>query len=415
MKAKLSQNDIFSFLLGFSVFLVSKSVGQVIYLEVTAIFFLIIRTIRKTMQRQGLAEFRLERDGKLLISFGFLWFLDQAFSNVYHHTEKLDQLLSLSQILVVLILVYWSLTWFQEDTKRILYFTIGYCFSILPTYFFVPTLYSRSFAWQFLFGPSITLIIFLKLSLGYFTPLFKLSVIVVLAGLDLLGGSRSLALITLLTATALLRRNAVKRRLSTAILLLLVIVGSLFFAENIYKDLALSGKIGQRQQIKAQLQYSSGPLLLVGRSEFLYELASLKENWLVGSGAKPKITTEILDQTAQFEVLAGVRHTSTAAYQVYTTTGLLPRHSMLFASWVEGGLVALFFWLLLSWKILRWVYLSNSSTGPFGLLSYYLAVNYFWALLFSPLGAGSRVSLAFSIGVIYHQFMVTQELEWIDE
>ena len=415
MKPKLSGANVASFLLGFSSFLSTKSLGQIVYLEVAAVLFLSIKFIRRAIEGRDATETHLSKDVKFLLFFGFIWFLDQGFSNAYHQVSKLDQLLSLSQIFVLLVLMYWSLTWFQQNIKRIFYFIMGYCLSVLPTYFFIPTLYSRSYAWQFLFGPMITILVFLKLSRGHYSSPIKLTIISVLAALNLVGGGRSMALMTLLSATALLKRGVSKRRASSTLLILLAIVGTLFFAENIYKDLALSGKIGQNQQIKAQLQYSSGPLLLVGRSELLYALASLKENWIAGSGAKPEITTDILNRTAEFEISSGVIHTSTAAYQIYTKTGLLPMHSMLFSSWINGGIIALVFWMLLSWKILRWSYLSDISKGPLGLLSYYLVITYFWALLFSPLGAGPRVSLAFSIGVIYHQFKATQALESKDD
>ena len=80
MKLKLSGANVASFLLGFSSFLITKSLGQIVYLEVAALLFLFIKFIRRAIGGRNTTETHLSKDGKLLLFFGFIWFLDQGFS-----------------------------------------------------------------------------------------------------------------------------------------------------------------------------------------------------------------------------------------------------------------------------------------------------------------------------------------------
>lgn len=399
--------SILSLALGFSTFFVTQTIGQIIYLEIISVIAFILQKIPASRKTTGGFRFT-NADMKFFFFLGFVWFTDQLFSNFIHDTNTTNQFLSLAQIFVFLILIYWGTSWFQINPARIYFFTIGYALSCLPTYFLVGNSISFDNAWKFLFGPNLTLLMFLVISDSKLTLFPKFAIPVFLSAVDLTFGSRSLALITLITTLTLIEPKRVRRNFFIYVTSLALIFLSIFLIEDTYRTLAISGQLGLNQQIKAQNQFSSGPILLVARSEFLYEISALKINWLTGYGAKPKITFEVLDKTSQYESLLGVKHNATAAYQVYSTTGALPRHSMILSAWVEGGVLALLFWLYLTWQMIRWSMITNSKNQPFGLLARYLIINSVWAILFSPLGAGSRVSMAYSIAVIYFQYTMNR-------
>ena len=170
-----------------------------------------------------------------------------------------------------------------------------------------------------------------------------------------------------------------------------------------YGNLAITGVLGQAQLIKYSQQSQAGPILLSGRSELLYELSAISETRILGLGSNAFLTNEILEKVVTEEYRFGVVHNSTTSYMGYNADGKIPNHSMIFTAWLEGGVLAALFWFYVLFIVVRRFSSVATKSQPFGIISKYLSINFFWALFFSPLGAGSRVILAFSLGIIFFQ------------
>jgi hypothetical protein len=396
---KYLQNKYLPFLIGFLNFISFNSVGQLILVEIFAfLLFLIIKVLFMYKSKN-----RLDKEIRYIFILGILWLIGSMLSDYNAHSEKIDTAKSVAQVLVLLVLLYWVYTWLIEETDRLTFYIWGYSLSSLGRYFLMPAIFDHSDPWKFVFGPNLT-ILFLLIIGRLKTPIYvKQSLIVVLVFLDLFLGSRSLAIITLLTLLTYRVKPFVKGRLVGTLSLLVVAMLSLYLFNFLYVSLAKSGELGRTQQIKYYQQSQAGPVALTGRSELLYELTAIGETRFLGLGSNPSITNDFLDKIAAEESRFGVRHNSTTAYLGYISDGKIPEHSMIFTAWLEGGVLAALFWFYLFSLVFRWILRFGTDSQPFGLLSKYLSINFFWALCFSPLGAGSRVILAFSLGIIFFQ------------
>ena len=390
------------FLFGFLNFVNFNSIGLLILVEIIAfLLFVIIKILFLTGPK-----LHSGKEINNIFYLGFLWLFGVVLSDYNAHSERIETGKSVAQILVLLVLLYWMFSWMIQDISRITFYIIGYAFSSLPRYFFLPAIFDHSDPWKFVFGPNITLLIFLligrmKLNL---TTIYLL--IAGLISLDLILGSRSLAIITLLTLITYRTSPFAKDRVFGTLIIALISTISLYSFNQVYVNLAMQGKLGQHQQTKYFQQSQAGPILLSGRSELLYELGAISETSFLGLGSNPFITSNILEKVIAMENRFGVEHNYTTSYLNYISNGKVPSHSMIFSAWFEGGVLAGLFWIYILFTVLRWFLKISTNSQPFGLLSKYLAINFFWAIFFSPLGAGSRVILAFTLGILFFQSRV---------
>lgn len=387
------------FLFGISNFVFFNSIGQLILVELAAVVcFLFAKiTFQKSLQLPASKEIRW------IFRLGYCWLTAQLISDYLRSASRIDSAKSIAQIVVLLILLYWVFAWLIASQTRMRYYLVGYAISSIPRYFLLPGIYDHADPWKFVFGPSITLLVTLLIPQLRVPQSLRVSLIGFLASIHLFLGSRSLAVITLLTMFTLFR-NQNHRKFELRIFLgLAVSIISVFLFADIYGNLAANGTLGDRQQAKYLQQKNAGPLILTGRSELLYELNAIKETGLLGLGSNPDLSTKILNSVAVDEYRFGVRHDATTSYLGYRANNKIPNHSMIFTSWLEGGILAALFWFYILLTGIKWFGRISGKDLPFGLAANYLGINFFWALLFSPLGAGSRVILAFTLGLMYVQ------------
>ena len=384
------------FFLGFMNFLSTRFFATLIYVELLAVIalFLVILGPPKIDQK------RLDPKLRPLFFLGAGWGVQQAIVDLLRATAPRDAIASFAQVFVLCSLLYFALTWFQKDAIRIKYFLLGIVFSSIPSYFLEPSIYSKSDPWKFAFGPNVSLLFFLWISSKHFSSRKKILLITLLSGLDIVLGSRSLGLVTFLVVPFVLIRKSGRKKVSSLILIALLVSSFGFIAEKAYKDLSLSGVLGVNQELKAQNQINSGPLLLEARKEFLYEIASIRNNWFVGYGSHPNLEIGIATEVYRYESMLGF---NTGTYADIKSSGKIPQHSILFSAWLEGGILGLAFWLYLIYLLFKWQGRVNPIEGPFGSLSTYLFLNFCWAALFSPLGAGTRMIIAYTVAVIFFQ------------
>ena len=398
-----TKTDLVAFLLGFFNFLYFRALGLVVVVELLAVFLLFLKFLFAHKRPHDL---HLENKHflKVFNAFGLIWLLSQFTSDKFHHSNSGDTIKLLAQIVVILSLVYWAQSWLVAKNSRIYFFILGYCLSTIPNYYFTPTIYMEIDPWKFCFGPAFTIIMFLWVSKSKGNLVLQNLVIFVLTFFDILMGSRSLGLITIVSwFTCLLSQKIALKRINFLFLVLGMIVASAGVSIG-YHNLAVSGRLGSTQQVKALQQFGSGPLILVARSEFLFELSGIKRNFLWGAGSHPNITTEITNEVSQFSSKLGVDLEKTVAFTSMESTGKVPQHSLLFSFWLFGGVPAALFWFYILKALTKWTLATEFRMSSYPYLSRFLYISFLWNFLFSPLGAGQRVLLALSICVIYRDF-----------
>ena len=399
----LKRSDVGSFCLGLSNFIYFKSFGLIIMLEVIAVLvFVIILMFNKT------GNSRLAHVGtgfpKQFFFFGCIWLIGQYFSDSINHSDPKDTKKLLAQIIVIMVLVYWAVNWFQPMESRLTCFIVGYCFSVVPNYFLTPSIYTYVEPWKFCFGPGLTLLEFFWFSKSRISLPLQMATILPLVYFDILVGSRALALVTIISwASSLLSRlpSENKSRLVISIVGLAVVA---MLASNTYHNLALSGHLGTSQQAKAIQQFGSGPLILVARSELLFELSGIRRNLLFGTGSNPNISTDIVNEVDRFNSRIGVASENTAAFLYAQSTGKIPQHSLLFSFWMFGGIPAALFWIYLFFILSKWTLQTRIQNSSYFYLSRFLYIGFVWNFLFSPLGAGQRVLLALTIATVFRDY-----------
>jgi len=348
---------------------------------------------------------------KSIIVFGFLLILTQLFTDSYLGISRFETVKSIAQILTLVSLMFAGINLLAQNAQRLHYFLIGYALSSLLTFYFFANVYIDTDPWKFLFANSASILVFLLLGRLKRIRSVQLLVILTLTSIHLILGARSSALLALLTVIAIIipHRILSSKRSFVMIILSIFLISS--GAEQVYQRLALNGTLGVTQQIKAKQQFEFGPLILVARSEILYEIGSIKESFIFGKGSNPNLSQSLLFSVSLAQERLGLQTKKNAAYEQYLKNGKIPQHSMLFSSWVENGIIGLLFWLIILIFLVRNFRLVFSSDNNFTFLTSYLLLATLWSLFFSPLGAGSRLFIALAVTCVSSIVISESEVE----
>jgi len=385
-------------LLGLTNAIGFRAIGLVIVAEILIILQLIAYLFSK---RQAMDYVQKTITNRIII-FGIIWLTTQVFTDFYRESAKVDTAKSISQIFVLTVIVLALLNCYQNEEKKFVSYLYGYSLSYGLVFLQALSSGTAGDWWKFYFGPSFSLLSLIFIGSMKISSMFKFFLVSILGFFSIVLGSRSLGMILVITSIGFLNFSSSRSILRSLVFFLL------FFllantANNLIRDASLTGKFGRDQQIKAEQQYSTGPILFVARSELTYEWASIVESPIFGLGSNPSPSLEVLINTYDFESKYGIISKNTAAYQSLTETGKTPQHSIFFGAWLEGGLTSIILLLYLFFQMLKWnsVNIIRTSKSKLSLLARYLHINFLWAFFFSPLGAGSRMNLAVTVGVCF--------------
>jgi len=403
---KIRKKEGLSFMLGLSNFIYFKSFAVIIFLEVIAVIFFILRMLFIS-KKTKLTVDQNSKYFKWFYMLGLMWFTAQFFSDLINNRDSLSTKKILAQIVVTIILVYWANNWFQLENSVLTAFLLGYCISTVPNYFLTPNILTIAEPWKFCFGPAVTILLLLWYSKYHVNFLVQVLTIIPLVYLDILLGSRALGLVTFISwISCVFSRSILSKKINIYISLLSLTL-LVLLSTSVYQQLVLSGSLGIDQQIKASQQFRSGPIILVARSELIYELTAIKKHVLIGTGSNPNITTEIVNEVNNLNIKLGVNSNNTAAFEYFQLTGKIPQHSLLFSFWMNGGILAALFWIYLFAMLSKWIIKVRIDKTEYLFLSRFLYIGFIWNFFFSPLGAGQRVLLAVTVAVIFHDYKVS--------
>lgn len=340
-----------------------------------------------------------------LLSLSHQWLTDSINNVVVFETLK-----SNAQVLVLWALLRIAVIFMQQDVMRFIYYVVGLLISIIFQFFLSPTIYMSANPWKFAVGPVSTSFV-LILSTRVRRKAFLLMGGAVLIILDSLLGARSLALFTLLTLILTSTKvRGIRKSISKFVLVTMSIIALLFIVERAYFLLSTKGLLGINQQTKALNQYAAGPILFTARSEIAFELAAIKLNPMIGIGSSPQLNYELLNEAHIINSKLGVETHLTSAYIQSLRTGAFPEHSMILAAWIEIGLIAFLLWvMILLWVIKRIYDVISNPTHPIDYYTMFMGISTLWAILFSPLGADSRMQLAVGLTTLFMHSRFTQK------
>ena len=385
-------------LLGLSNAISFKFIGLVIIAEII-ICLQVFVFFAKGKRTHNHKEYRMIRN---ILILGTIWFTTQLFTDLYQESEVNDTLKSLSQIFVFTMLLIAMITHFQHKENALHNYLIGFCLSTLIIFIEAWNAGNAGDWWKFYFGPTLSILALVLIGRLRASSMVKFLSVITLAAISIILGSRSLGVILILTSIGFLTfRSSRSIGRSLIYVLVLLFLGNIF--NGLIRDASLSGQLGVAQQVKAQQQYTSGPILLVARSELLYEIASIRESSFLGQGSNPIPSASVLISTHDMETEFRINSKQTSAYENFTTTGRTPQHSMIFGAWLEGGVFSILLLSYLFALMVRWNTNNSpkSSTSRFSILARYFFINFIWAFFFSPLGAGSRMTIAVGFGICY--------------
>jgi hypothetical protein len=292
---------------------------------------------------------------------------------------------------------------------------MGLSISSFLGFFIQPNPYAHQFVWKFGFSYGVNLILVLMLSRrgkdG--NPMLQPWTLLILAGIDLVAGTRALAIFCVLTFAVIklnkkssIGKNADKksgRLLISSVLALIVISFG-------YSTFAKSGIFGVSAQQK-YFQQSSGKLgiLVGGRPELVFTNIAIKNSPIIGYGSGAPLTTKILDEGISTLTNLGYRINQNASYVTYLARGVIPEHSAILGSWTNWGIFAVPFWAWCIYLCIKLFFRTDISSERLYPVAVFLAFNTLWAILFSPYGATDRFQLAVTILLLLHLTSTSRE------
>lgn len=365
---------------------------QIVLIEILAV---IVSFLAVFKNKELIAKDEVNSDTAWITRLFWVWLFTQIIVDLYRNTENFESLKTFASIITLICLLYCAKLYFLHNSRNLTAFLLGYIVSCIPTFVLFPSEYTRSQPWKFCFGFNITILVFWMLQKYHVRILGFLGINLVLVSIDLYTNSRSLAVLTILSALSVAYS---KSNFSTnPFVLVVLVISMLIYGEKLFLHFTSSGVFGADVQNKTVAQAQAGPILLVARSEFLYQANAIKSNWIFGSGSNATVGTDVLNEVWKTESELGINSKATAAFAQLGIKESLPQHSMLLTAWVEGGILSVLVWLYMFKLFISWLLRKRNHSSEFEYVFKYMLVTMLWALLFSPLGTGTRLTLVLTI------------------
>jgi hypothetical protein len=350
---------------------------------------------------------------RTILMLGGLWLLGQIATDLFRESVSEDYLRGWIKIIFVLInfMVVWLVV--CGSRRRFMIYTVGMALGTIAAYYVHPTLDAVLSPWKFSLGIPVTMLVALFASrfkeyrlLGILLPLS------VLAVTHVHQDCRMLAIIALITAIySIFLMSQERESLGTmrrAALILLVVLGIGGFG-SIYSYYAKQGVFGKYAQQKTEAQSAGeGGALLGGRREILASSQAIIDSPILGHGSwarDPKYSALLQQRSDDL----GYKR-----FQGGKLDDLIPTHSYIFGSWVDGGIAGGIFWLYI---LFYTVYTTFNASGREPLLPFFAFAGLMltWDTLFSPLGTPTRFVAPFFVAaiILFRRFQTNPiEYEW---
>ncbi len=262
--------------------------------------------------------------------------------------------------------------------------------------------------WKMLLGPAASMVVFLLVSHLYIRRKYApmLLPVALLAALNLHFASRSGMMIDLATALLILpifpkatfRGTPVARRqIGRVVILMVLTVTAIWVSQQILKMAVNAGLFSEGDQAKYE-QQSQGKLgiLFGGRPEGLVAMQAIRDSPILGHGSYA-VDYKYYALLQEYRYKYGYAEGDEA--DDIQDPGI-PTHSHLTMSWVEGGVLASFFWFYMLFLIAKCIIRLTETPHPLGPLYIFILINLTWDILFSPYGLTRRMFEAFFLVIM---------------
>jgi hypothetical protein len=193
------------------------------------------------------------------------------------------------------------------------------------------------------------------------------------------------------------RTSAARGSGGRLILLLVLSLAAVWGSQQILKVAVNAGIFSESDQTKFE-QQSQGKLGMIfgGRPEGLVAARAIMDSPILGHGSYA-VDYKYYALLQEYQYRFGYAEGDES--EDVEDPGI-PTHSHLTMSWVEGGLLASFFWFYMLILIFRCIIRLTETPHPLGPLYLYLLITLTWDILFSPFGLGRRMFEAFFIVIM---------------
>lgn len=399
--SKLSFGDILAFLIPFLIFIEFDLGGKLFASEIITLFLLPFLIV---VRGNKLTEMNVS----ILIVLAILWLLGLVITDIIKETAFEEYSKGWAKIIFFIINFIVINLLLGKSEKKYFIFGLGLSIGLIINYFYSPSKYAQDYPWKFGIGTGATfLIILISRKKNHITKLFPELPMIIVTIINFYKGFRSFGIISAITAFYLFMKRKQKlhyyvttqKQIYRKCKLIFIIFIAICAFNSLYEHIALSGLLGDEQYYKhfAQSRGKWG-ILLGARSELLASGQAILDSPLIGHGSWAK--------NPYYADMVNVRMTE-LGYEVLGTRDddLIPAHSYLFGSWVEGGILGGIFWcyiIYLIYKMLTIHYIFNIEPDQWLIFCTILLL---WDILFSPFGAEQRIIAAYQISFMIQSYV----------
>jgi hypothetical protein len=336
------------------------------------------------------------------VILGVLWLFGLVFTDIYRGTSFHDYSRGWANVVFLLIDFAGLALLIDERWRRVMLFAGGLAAGEVLQFYFNPDALAIGNPWKFGYGAAVTLagVLLAARPNVYRRRVVATGILIALGVINLKMGFRSLGGISFLSAFMVMvaARSAHVMRFDRSLMRTVAILGASvligFGVVSAYGYGARHGLLGSHSQEKYLKQQGHLGIVVGGRPVVIAEALAIRDSPIIGHGSWAK---DPRYAAALQNVLFHAGYVGN--YSQPPSSPLIPTGSYLFGAWVFAGFLGGAFWLwatvLASSVMLR---LHRLADGRVALVAF-LGFSFLWAVLFSPLGAESRLTAAFSLVV----------------
>jgi len=391
--------DWIAFLIPVSGIWVVSLGGLLPYAEVIFVLFLPLLVLS---QRGRLLD-KEYRTAYLLLG---LWIFSQVLTDIFVDTVPINRAKGLARIVFFALDLVSIAAIIGTSLRRTKIFILG---------MIVNFVYSAragggelALQWKMLLGPPASMAVFLFASHLYVKRRYSamLLLVALLAAANLHFASRSGMMIDLAAALLILpifpkvtsiASSAARKQLWRVLILISLAVIAIWVSQQILKMAVNAGLFSEGDQAKYE-QQSQGKLGIIfgGRPEGLVAMQAILDSPFLGHGSYA-VDYKYYALLQEYRYKYGYAEGDET--EDVEEPGI-PTHSHLTMSWVEGGVLASFFWFYMLILIGKSIVRLTEKPHPLGPLYIFLLINLTWDILFSPFGLTRRMFEAFFLVIM---------------
>lgn len=354
---KAEPKDWLVFILGLFTMIKARVIGTFGISELIMVYLLLFKVKDN--------PFFYDSKSRKLFIMAVLWGVGTAITDLYRSNTYIDSLKGLTSIIFLILILpvgYWCL---YDRVERIMYYFAGLSLSAIIGFYFQKSVDLDEYGidvWQVYAFEYLA--VFIAGSFFYCKKYIIGYIILFGYGLwSLFHMSRNIFLIFILSillisiavhywhdadgdehiAIQMLRRNSVR--------LLLVLTVGFMGIKYSYSYMASSGMLGERAQLKYEMQNNTKMGLKSGRADFFVSLAMIQESPIFGYGSYAKDKDErAYEKFKEIGLERDVKYKQSLVRQ-----RMIPGHSYILGAWVYNGILSVSFWIYVVYLLISFM------------------------------------------------------------